>query len=70
MHIQKIIVWLLVPVFYPGSLWALAGCFVSAGSVAAFEDNCNLTSQKIVFLFPCFTKYQFYNDIHTIVVCF
>ena len=48
MHIQKIIVCLLVPVFYPGSLWALAGCFpqaivkcnvfVSAGSVAAFED--------------------------------
>ena len=38
---------LLVPVFYPGSLWALAGCFpqaivngifVSVGSVAAFEE--------------------------------
>ena len=26
----KIIVCLLVPVFYPGSLWALAGCFPQA----------------------------------------
>ena len=34
MHIHS----LLVPVFYPGSLWVLAGCFMSAGSVAAFED--------------------------------
>ena len=30
MHIQKIIVCLLVPVFYPGSLCALAGCFPQA----------------------------------------
>ena len=40
----KIIVCLLVTVLYQGSLWALAGCFpqaiifVSAGSVAAFEE--------------------------------
>ena len=26
----KIIVCLIVPVFYPGSLWALAGCFPQA----------------------------------------
>ena len=26
----KIIICLLVPVFYPGSLWALAGCFPQA----------------------------------------
>ena len=30
MHIQKIIVSLLVPVFYQGGLWALAGCFPQA----------------------------------------
>ena len=53
----KIIVCLLVPVFYPVSLWALAGCFpqtivnvVSAGSVAAFEDNGDSESDVIVIL--------------------
>ena len=56
----KIIVCLLVSVFYPGSLWALAGrvshklcqcnIFVSAGSVAAFEDIGDSESDVIVFL--------------------
>ena len=52
----KIIVCLLVPVLYSGSLWALAWCFpkaiifVYAGSVATFEDIGDSESDVFVIL--------------------
>ena len=39
----KIIVWLLVPVFYPGSSSALAGCFPQA-IVNVIEQNLRVTN--------------------------
>ena len=45
MHIQKIIVCLLVPVFYPGSLWALAGCFPQA-----IYCQCNILCLQVLLL--------------------
>ena len=67
----KIIICLLVPVFYPGSLWALAGCFPQAIVDVIFlclqvhlktlvtvrvMCNFNMKVKKIVLIFPCFTK--------------